>query len=670
MLMSLDDNIKANTKLPFLVALLVMLVCITISFFIWQLSKNQENKLVKKASLARAQFIEHQLSKSMPTALNALARMKNRWSTRQSTPFAEWHVDAQNYVKDTPGLTSLQWVDSGFIIRWIVPLKGNEKAFNLDLIFEPKRKAALEQAKQLREFTLTKVLNLTQEGDKGFFANLPLYVNKKHDGFIVGAFSVEPLIESLLPDAFHQNYNISVFSGKNLIYKSKQIEHAFNKDVGAQHTFSFYNEPWTLKVWPKPTQLAQDLSNVPTITLANSLIISLLIGITTLLALSFALLKKHLIASEIEHRATINNAIDGIITINKAGIIRSLNLSAQAIFQYKETEVIGKNIKCLMPEPYHHEHDGYLSNYINTKQKKIIGIGRTVQGKRKSGEVFPMELGVSEFNASGQTYFCGVIRDITMQTALEKDKEKLIEELSKSNQELDNFAYIASHDLKEPLRAIQNHSTFLLEDYGDIVDEDGKNKLNRLLYLSGRMEKLISDLLYFSRLGTQQQKKHLVDVHAIIKDVTNTLQEAFEQHNVRFICSSRLPHIVCDETHVTELFYNLITNAYKYNQSAIKTIEIGFDNLTPPRFFIKDNGIGIDKKFKHSVFRIFKRLNNPKKFGEGTGAGLTFAKKIVEQHKGKIWFESELNQGTCFYFTLGEQNDSEQQQTTHSSRRR
>jgi len=657
MQVSMDGNIKTRKQIPYLVGLLVMLACITISFFLWQLSKSQENKLISKASLARAQFIEHQLAKSMSNALTALARMKNRWSIRQSTPFVEWQVDAQNYVKDTPGLKRIEWIDSDFIIRWIVPLKGKETSLNLDLTFEPKRKQALEQDQYVNEFKLTKTFNLLQSG-KGFHAHVPLYKKDKFDGFIIATFSIAPLIESLLSENFHQNYNLSIVSNNTLTYQSNAIDNTYNTDVGAQYSFSFYDELWTLKLWPKQVQLEQDLSNVPTITLINSLIISLLIGVSTLLTLSFSLVKKDLLASDIEHRATINNAIDGIITINKSGIIRSLNLSAQAIFQYSDTELIGQNIKCLMPEPYHSEHDGYLSSYINTQEKKIIGIGRTVQGRRKNGEIFPMELGVSEFNASDQTYFCGVIRDITRQEALEKEKEKLIDKLSKSNQELDNFAYIASHDLKEPLRAIQNHSTFLLEDYGERLDQDGTNKLNRLIYLSHRMEKLISDLLYFSRLGTEEYTQRLVNMNSIVNDVTNTLKEAFEQHNVEFSCLAPLPNIVCDQTHLTELFYNLITNAYKYNQATIKTIEVGFEDANPPHFFVKDNGIGIDKKFEHAVFRIFKRLNNPKKFGEGTGAGLTFAKKIVEQHKGKIWFESEQGQGTCFYFTLGATHES------------
>jgi len=238
-------------------------------------------------------------------------------------------------------------------------------------------------------------------------------------------------------------------------------------------------------------------------------------------------------------------------------------------------------------------------------------------------------------------------------------------ELERSNKELDDFSYIASHDLKEPLRGIHNHARFLLEDNQDKLDPDSVSRLGRLVYLSQRMELLVNDLLYFSRLGRQDLAIQPANINEAIHDIENTLDVFLAERNAHITIPHTLPTIVCDKVRVTELFRNLITNAVKYNEKETKTVEIGFmethhsqeDIIIHNVFFVKDNGKGIASEFYEEIFRIFKRLqNNKNQKEEGTGVGLTFVKKIIERHGGKIWLASELGIGTTFYFTLGEHN--------------
>ena len=165
------------------------------------------------------------------------------------------------------------------------------------------------------------------------------------------------------------------------------------------------------------------------------------------------------------------------------------------------------------------------------------------------------------------------------------------------------------------------------------------------------MEKLISDLLYFSRLGRHELAIKQADIGNIVRDVCTTMDEFLQDANAEVICNE-LPAAVCDPVRVTELFRNLILNAVKYNKNNKKRIEIGAKSATPSIFYVKDNGIGIDPMFHDDIFRIFKRLNSEEQFGEGTGSGLTFVKKIVERHGGQIWLESEPGHGTTFFFTL------------------
>ncbi len=229
-----------------------------------------------------------------------------------------------------------------------------------------------------------------------------------------------------------------------------------------------------------------------------------------------------------------------------------------------------------------------------------------------------------------------------------------VKELMRSNQELDDFAYIASHDLKEPLRGIHNHVRFLDEDYRDVLGEDGQHRVDRLLFLTRRLETLISDLLAYSRLSRTEAKTTAVNLNQVIADISNSL----ELGNATISIPDKLPTLECSSVQITELFRNLITNGLKYNESVDKKIQVDFQTDGPAmssaniRYSVSDNGIGIPAQFRDDVFKIFKRLHGQDEYGGGTGSGLTFAKKIVEKYNGDIWIEDNEPAGTRICFTL------------------
>ncbi|WP_155748290.1 ATP-binding protein [Scytonema sp. UIC 10036] len=231
-------------------------------------------------------------------------------------------------------------------------------------------------------------------------------------------------------------------------------------------------------------------------------------------------------------------------------------------------------------------------------------------------------------------------------------------ELERSNNELDAFAYIASHDLKEPLRGIHNYSTFLLEDYAKILDGEGVSKLETLVRLTKRMEDLINSLLHFSRLGRQELNVELIDFNELVQNVSEIFCMSLGNSHINIRIPKPLPVIRGDRILLEEVLINLMSNGFKYNENPEKWVEIGYlDSLNeqkPPlwTFYVKDNGIGIREKHLETIFRIFKRLHAPGKYAGGTGAGLTIVKKIIERHDGKIWVESADGQGSTFYFTL------------------
>lgn len=225
-------------------------------------------------------------------------------------------------------------------------------------------------------------------------------------------------------------------------------------------------------------------------------------------------------------------------------------------------------------------------------------------------------------------------------------------ELKRSNQELDDFAYIVSHNLREPLRGIHNFSNFLLEDYAEKLDDMGISMLETLLRLSERMENQIVAILLYSRVRRSEPDIRETDLNSVLHEVLDLLEFSLDEKGTEVHIIRPLPVVSCDKVRIAEVFQNLLTNAMKYNDNHEKRIEIGFTGTENHVFYVRDNGIGIREKHSEKIFKIFQRLHGKDKYGGGIGVGLTIVKKIIDQHGGRIWVESDPGEGTTFYFTL------------------
>lgn len=361
-------------------------------------------------------------------------------------------------------------------------------------------------------------------------------------------------------------------------------------------------------------------------------------------------------------QAILDNTADAVVTFDEDGAITSFNKSAEAMFGFSASEALGRNVGMLMPVMAGNNHSGRVRNYLETAERPIIERVREEVARAKDGRQFPIELSIGAVNVDGQRLFSGIIRDISKRQEMERQLRRQSAALERSNRDLEDFAYIASHDLKEPLRAIHNHVQFLEEDHGEVLGEAGARRLDRMKLLCLRSDKLISDLLQFSRLSRAELEYDLVDLEEVVREVCDNLAEALEQSSACVEIVTPMPKLRGDRPRLVSLLHNLIVNGIKYNDSREKRIEVGFQRgvsdgeAVRDAYFVRDNGIGIEPKFKDSVFKIFKRLNSEKAYGVGTGAGLSFAKKIVERHGGVLWLESEPGCGTTFYFSLYEQS--------------
>jgi PAS domain S-box-containing protein len=361
--------------------------------------------------------------------------------------------------------------------------------------------------------------------------------------------------------------------------------------------------------------------------------------------------------------AVIDNAPDGMLVVDREGRMIQVNARMEALTGYGREELVGKRVEMLVPDRFRAGHAAHRDGYVAAPATRPMNAGGELRLLRKDGAELPVEISLAPVHDGDTVTTIASVRDVTERVRIEAENRRFTAQLEASNKELDDFAYIASHDLKEPLRGIHHYATFVLEDYADRLDDEGREKLVTLTRLTQRMEDLINDLLAYSRLGRVDMARAETDLDALVRDLVDSLHVTLKERRCEVILPAPLPTLHCDRVRVREVFANLIANASKYNDSPERTVEVGVrpgpvpgpENTAPlagPVFYVRDNGIGIPEKHQAAIFNIFKRLHGRDAYGGGTGAGLTIVKKIIEQHGGRIWLESAPGKGSTFHFTL------------------
>ncbi|MBU0985867.1 MAG: PAS domain S-box protein [Proteobacteria bacterium] len=386
-------------------------------------------------------------------------------------------------------------------------------------------------------------------------------------------------------------------------------------------------------------------------------------------------------------RAIVDTAADGIITITEQAIVQSFNPAAENIFGYPAAEVIGKNVKMLMPEPYHSQHDTYLKNYFNTGKAKIIGIGREVMGRRKDGTAFPMYLAVSDMHLDDRRMFTGILRDITAIKQAEKDLQRAKEDAEAASRAKSEFLASMSHEIRTPMNAIIGMADLLWEtlltaeqqEYVQLFRSAGENLLG-----------IINDILDISKVEAGKIELETVDfdLREVMDKTCGILALRAHAKGLELTCHIMpdVPiHLKGDPIRLRQILVNLIGNAVKFTAKgevvtkvmlADKTkqkADIEKSRISPANpanegtefellFSVSDTGIGIKKEKFKSIFEHFTQADSSttREFG-GTGLGLTISKRLVEMMDGNIWVESSLGSGSTFFFTAKLEKQTEPQ---------
>lgn len=358
-----------------------------------------------------------------------------------------------------------------------------------------------------------------------------------------------------------------------------------------------------------------------------------------------------LVTDEIRLRSYLEAALGGILAVNAAGSIVFMNGHTEQMFGYPRSEIIGQNLMALAPERVHNEYMKALRTYFEAPSVRMLGMEMNLVARRKNGEEFPVEIGVSFVAGQEGPIALGFITDVTERKRNRDELIRLNGELARSNGELEHFAHLVSHDLQEPLRVITGYLNLLNRRYHNSLSAEAGEFLDVVVDGASRMKKQIQDLLNLSRVGTIAPEFRPVESRQILERAVDNLAEAIRERSAS-VTWDAMPEIVADPDMLTQVFQNLIANGIKFNDSAVPLVHISAALEDAEWVFrVRDNGIGIEPQQSSRVFQIFERLHPASEF-PGTGVGLTITQKIVTRNKGRIWLESKPGEGSTFFFTI------------------
>jgi PAS domain S-box-containing protein len=343
-------------------------------------------------------------------------------------------------------------------------------------------------------------------------------------------------------------------------------------------------------------------------------------------------------------RVAVEGSPSGLLMVDREGAIVLVNREVERLFGYPRNELIGRQIDVLVPDGMRRGHPALRGEFMQDPSARAMGAGRELFAKRKDGHEVPVEIGLNPLSTDSGMFVLASVVDITERKRSEFD-------LKRSNEELERFAYVASHDLQEPLRMVASYVQLLGKRYKGKLDADADEFIGYAADGAMRMQRLIEDLLAFSRVGTRGATSVPVDINMVLAGALTNVRLSIEESGAS-VTAGELPTVPGDPGQLGHLFQNLISNAVKFRGEDPPLVRVSAERDADNWLFrVHDNGIGIAPEYFDRIFVIFQRLHGREKYS-GTGIGLAIARKIVERHGGRIWVESTPGRGTTFLFTL------------------
>jgi PAS domain S-box-containing protein len=352
--------------------------------------------------------------------------------------------------------------------------------------------------------------------------------------------------------------------------------------------------------------------------------------------------------------AMLRSALDGVVVMDHDGRIVDVNAATEHAFATTRDQLVGRRVADLMVPPRLRDaHTNGLARFLETGTGPLLGRRVEMAAQGRDGGEFPIEIAITPIPmAEGEPpLFIAFLRDISQRKEAEEALAHHVRALARSNADLEQFAYVASHDLQEPLRGVTGFASLLARRYKGRLDAQADEFIAFIEQGAARTQELIRDLLEYSVVGRREESRTRVEVKASVERALAHLKPAIDATGAQ-IATGPLPAVVASDVELTQVFQNLLSNAIKFHGAEPPRVEVDAERLDGSwHFRVRDHGIGLDPKFSDRIFRLFQRLHGRDDF-DGNGIGLAICRKIVESHGGRIWVEAAPGAGATFHFTL------------------
>ena len=584
-------------------------------------------------------------SDRLKNTYDALNRIGMRWEAAGGTPEKLWQADAESYIHDLPFLNGISWVDKRSRLRWIAPLKGREFLIGRVLSDDPVRGAALKAARETQHAQVTPPLMFLDGTGIGFVYIRPLKLSGEHGGTITSGIRLHDFFADLLKPISETGFQYTVRHGSDIIFTTRPSTPQNDDDIRqANATIDNVNDSYLLTLYPMPAYIASRHTSVPAVVFAGGSLMAALAALAALLLLRERQQAWLLRESEQSFRLAMEYSPIGMALVSPEGRWLRVNQALCEIVGYASDELLAIDFQTIT-------HPDDLVSDLDYVQKVIAGeIKSYAMEKRylhKDGHVIPILLSVSLIrNADGSPkYFISMIQDIS-------ERERFVEQLQQTNAELEQFAYVASHDLQEPLRMVTSFVGLLGKTYGNKLDLQAQEYITIAVDASKRMQLLISDLLEYARLGKDSQLRVRIDCNIEMQHVVHNLNAAIKGAQA-LVSVDELPEIMGNPVEFLRLMQNLMGNGIKFRREGVTPVirvrAVREDDFWV--FTVRDNGIGMKPEYYERVFQPFKRLHTQQEY-QGSGIGLAVCRKIVENFGGRISVESIMGEGSTMRFTV------------------
>jgi PAS domain S-box-containing protein len=629
------------------------------SLLAWLALTTHEEKLIRGHLAADAALVRQVLEAALAERMNVVARTARRWELSGSRTREQFELEAAVNRQSYPELRAIGWVGPDLVVRWVHPVRGNERALGLDVNAEPTRAATYARAGASGEVVLSPPLELAQ-GGTGMLAISALQVGGAGAGYVYAAVDPAVLLQRTIG---------AVARGQPLLVEADGtpvfLRDGLRLGEGASERFGLGGVEWRVTIWRRGEVPDVPLADV---TLAVSAALSLMLGLALhgrMLAAGQArkaeAAERAAAASALFLQSVIDGAEDPIFVKDTDGRYLLANRRTAEVLGVATGEVRGRRDADFLPPD--------AAAAIVEVDRQVVRDGRaavleeTIPGRGET-HVF-LTAKTPLLDREGQVYgVIGVARDITerkraeaevrrLNAELERRVEERTRQLADANAELEGFAHSVAHDLRAPLRAMQGFSQVLLEDHAEALDETAREYLGRIIDGAGRMDRLIQDLLAYARIGREDLRLSPLDLGRVVSDALRQLGGVLREMEAEVVVETPLPGVMAHGTVLGQVVANLVSNAAKFVPPGRRPeVRVwGERRAGRVRLWVADNGIGIAPEHQARIFQVFQRLHGMAEY-PGTGIGLAIVRRGAERMGGDAGVESEPGAGSRFWVEL------------------